>query len=120
MKIVVIGLVALTLFSASALDVFVTWDKSPAEEQVTEYRVEWKPTLAATNWITLPAVTNGVSEIKLPSNQLVVGATLVARVTPRNFLGLYGPISDPAHFAVPSGVVTSAPMTRLKVSVIAK
>jgi len=115
-----LGLGLLVAFQAAALDVFVTWDKSPAEEQVTEYKVEWKPTLDATNWITLPAVTNGVPEIKLPANQLVVGATLVARVTPRNFLGLYGPISDPAHFTVPSGVVTSAPMTRLRVNVVAK
>ena len=120
MKIITSTFMALVAIQASALDVFVTWDKSPADEQVTEYKVEWKPTLTATNWIELPAVTNGVPEVKLPSNQLIVGQTLVARVTPRNFLGVYGPVSDPAHFTVPSGVATNAPMTRPKVTVVAK
>lgn len=113
--------IATLVFSinASALDVFVTWDKSPAGEQVTEYKVEWKPTLTTTNWIELSAVTNGVTEVKLPPSQLIVGQTLVARVTARNFLGIYGPVSDPAHFTVPSGVSTSAP-SKLKVIVVAK
>ena len=107
-------------FAAPALDVYVTWDKSPAAEMVTEYKVEWKPTLTASNWIALPAVTNGVTEVRLPATQLLVGQTLVARVTARNFLGEYGPVSDPAHFTVPSGVSTSTPITKLKVKVIAK
>lgn len=115
-------MVVLVVFSisASALDVFVTWDKSPAGEQVTEYKVEWKPTLTTTNWVELSAVTNGVTEVKLPPSQLIVGQTLVARVTARNFLGIYGPVSDPAHFTVPSGVSTSAPPSKLKVIVVAK
>jgi len=107
-------------FATPALDVYVTWEKSPTAEMVTEYKVEWKPTLTASNWIVLPAVTNNITEVKLPPAQLLVGQTLVARVTARNFLGEYGPISDPAHFTIPSGVSTSTPLTKLKVQVSAK
>lgn len=117
-------LLALLLsIAAKGLDVYVTWTPSPKEEVVTEYVLEWKPTLAYTNWLTINIVnTNNVAEVMLPPNMILSGQTLIAKITPKNFLGLLGPVSDNAFFTVPSGVgsVTSAPMTRLKAVVVAK